>query len=116
VGRATELAQIANDGVVVTRVDQLDPGELRELALAVRNQPDVHTVVLAGETPTGGVALIAAVPKDAKSPASLLLKDAAKAVGGGGGGKGDVAQAGGKNPAGIPEALAIAAAAIPSFS
>jgi alanyl-tRNA synthetase len=115
-GRATELAQIANDGVVVTQVDQLDPGELRELALAVRNQPDVHTVVLAGETPTGGVALIAAVPKDAKSPASLLLKDAAKAVGGGGGGKGDVAQAGGKNPAGIPEALSIAAAAIPSFS
>lgn len=115
-GRATELAQIANDGVVVTQVDQLDPGELRELALAVRNQAEVHTVVIAGETPTGGVALIAAVPKDSKSPASLLLKDAAKAVGGGGGGKGDVAQAGGKNPAGIPEALAIAAAAIPGFS
>ena len=115
-GRATELAQIANDGVVVTQVDQLDPGELRDLALAVRNQPEVHTVVIAGETPTGGVALIAAVPKDSKNPASLLLKDAAKAVGGGGGGKGDVAQAGGKNPAGIPEALAIAAAAIPGFS
>jgi alanyl-tRNA synthetase len=116
IGRATELAQIANDGVVVTQVDQLDPGELRELAIAVRNQPDVHTVIIAGETPTGGVAIVAAVPKDSKSPASLLLKDAAKAVGGGGGGKGDVAQAGGKNPAGIPEALGIAAAAIPGFS
>ncbi len=115
-GRATELAQIANDGVVVTQVDQLDPGELRELAIAVRNQPAVHTVVLAGETPTGGVALVAAVPKDSTNPASLLLKDAAKAVGGGGGGKGDVAQAGGKDPSGIPEALAIAAAAIPGFS
>ena len=115
-GRAVELAQIANDGVVVTQVDQLEPGELRELALAVRNQPDVHTVVIAGETPSGGVSLIAAVPKDSKNPASLLLKDAAKAVGGGGGGKGDVAQAGGKDPSGIPEALAIAAAAIPAFS
>lgn len=115
-GRASELAQIANDGVVVTQVDQLDPGELRELAIAVRNQPDVHTVVLAGETPAGGVALVAAVPKDSTNPASLLLKDAAKAVGGGGGGKGDVAQAGGKDPSGIPEALGIAAAAIPDFS
>ncbi len=115
-GRAVELAQIANDGVVVTQVDQLEPGELRELAIAVRNHPDVHTVVIAGETPSGGVALVAAVPKDSVNPASLLLKDAAKAIGGGGGGKGDVAQAGGKNPAGIPEALAIAAAAIPSFS
>lgn len=115
-GRAVEIAQIANDGVVVTQVDQLDPGELRELAIAIRNQPDVHTVVIAGETPTGGVAIIAAVPKDSKSPASLLLKDAAKAVGGGGGGKGDVAQAGGKDPSGIPEALSIAAAAIPGFS
>ncbi|MEP1122489.1 MAG: alanine--tRNA ligase [Ilumatobacter sp.] len=115
-GRAVELAQIANDGVVVTQVDQLEPGELRELAMAVRNHPDVHTVVIAGETPSGGVALVAAVPKDSANPASLLLKDAAKAIGGGGGGKGDVAQAGGKNPAGIPEALAIAAAAIPDFS
>ncbi|MFK8024657.1 MAG: alanine--tRNA ligase-related protein, partial [Ilumatobacter sp.] len=115
-GRAVEIAQIANDGVVVTQVDQLDPGELRELAIAVRNQPDVHTVVIAGETPSGGVSIIAAVPKDSKSPASLLLKDAAKAVGGGGGGKGDVAQAGGKDPAGIPAALGIAAAAIPDFS
>ncbi len=115
-GRATELAQIANDGVVVTQVDQLEPGELRELAIAVRNQPEVHTVVIAGETPSGGVSLVAAVPKDSTSPASLLLKDAAKAVGGGGGGKGDIAQAGGKDPSGIPEALAIAAAAIPGFS
>ena len=67
-GRAVELAQIANDGVVVTQVDQLEPGELRELAIAVRNHPDVHTVVIAGETPSGGVALVAAVPKDSENP------------------------------------------------
>ena len=38
-----------------------------------------------------------------------LIQDAAKAVGGGGGGKGDIATAGGKDPAGIDEALRIAA-------
>ncbi len=114
-GRASDLAAIANDGVVVTQVDQLDPGELRELAIAVRQQPTVHTVVLVGETPTGGVGLVAAVPKNAEQPASILLKDAAKAVGGGGGGKGDVATAGGKDPSGIQEALQLAAGAIATF-
>ena len=114
--RANELAQIANEGVVVAQTNQLDPGEVRELAIAVRQQPNVEIVVLIGETPTGGVALAAAVPKDSQQPASVLIKDAAKAVGGGGGGKGDVAAAGGKNPAGIAEALQIAAQAVASFS
>ena len=72
--------------------------------------------VLVGETPTGGVALVAAVPPGSEQPASTLLKDAAKAVGGGGGGKGDVATAGGKDPSGITEALQLAAAAIASFA
>ena len=114
-GRAAELAAIAHDGVVVTQVDQLDPGELRELAIAVRQQPSVHTVVLVGETPSGGVALVAAVPKESEQPASNLLKGAAKAVGGGGGGKGDIATAGGKDPSGIQEALQIAAGAVADF-
>jgi alanyl-tRNA synthetase len=115
VGRATELAAIANDGVLVTQVDQLDPGELRDLAIAVRQQPAVHTVVLVGETPSGGVGLVAAVPKDAEQPASVLLKDAANAVGGGGGGKGDIATAGGKDPSRIQEALQLAAGAVADF-
>ncbi|MFK8026116.1 MAG: alanine--tRNA ligase [Ilumatobacter sp.] len=114
-GRAAELAQIANDGVVVAQTNQLDPGDVRELAIAVRQQPNVDIVVLVGETPTGGVALAAAVPKGSAQPASVLIKDAAKAVGGGGGGKGDVAAAGGKDPSGIPDALRIAAEAVASF-
>jgi alanyl-tRNA synthetase len=114
-GRATELAAIANDGVVVTQIDQLDPGQLRELAIAVRQQPNVDIVVLVGETPSGGVALVAAVPKGSDLPASALLKDAAKAVGGGGGGKGDIATAGGKDPSAIHEALQLAATAIGEF-
>ena len=115
-GRASELAAIANDGVVVTQVDGLAPGDLRELAIAVRQQPTVELCVLIGETPSGGVALVAAVPKHSEQPASALLKDAAKAVGGGGGGKGDIATAGGKDPSGIQEALQLAAGAVATFS
>jgi alanyl-tRNA synthetase len=83
--------------------------DLRDLALAVRQQPDVRAVVLAGETDTGGAALVAAVTTASGLVAGDLLRDAAKAVkGGGGGGKGDVAVAGGKDPSGVDEALAVA--------
>jgi alanyl-tRNA synthetase len=40
--------------------------------------------------------------------AGALIKDAARAVGGGGGGKGDVATAGGKDASRLDEALGIA--------
>jgi len=113
-GRATELAASADDGAVVARVDGLAPGDLRDLAIAVRNAPDVDIAVLIGETPTGGVSLAAAVTPGAPIEASALLRDAAKSVGGGGGGKGDVATAGGKDATGIDQAIELARAAVGS--
>ena len=110
-GRAAELAGAAVDGVVVTRVDGISPGDLRDLALAIRQQAGIHTVVLGGVTDTGGVSLVAAVTPTSGKVAGDLIKDAARAVGGGGGGKGDIATAGGKNPEGLDEALRIAAEA-----
>ena len=71
----------------------------------------MHTVVLGGVTDSGGVSLVAAVTPSPARSAGELIKDAAKAVGGGGGGKGDIATAGGKNPEGLDEALRIAAEA-----
>jgi alanyl-tRNA synthetase len=106
-GRATELAATAVDGIVVQRIDGAEPGELRDLAIAVRQQGG-RRVVLIGVTPTGGVSLVAAVQTGEGVEAADLIKTAAKAVGGGGGGKGDIATAGGKDPAGIDEALRIA--------
>jgi alanyl-tRNA synthetase len=108
-GRAGELAATAVNGIVVQRVDGPDTNELRELALAVRNEPGVGVVVLGGVTGGGGVGLVAAVKPATGIQASSLIKDAARAVGGGGGGKGDVATAGGRDPAGIDAALRIAA-------
>ncbi len=108
IGRASELASAAADGIVVQRIDGFDPADLRDLAIAVRQQPEIRRVVLMGETPTGGVTLVAAVQPDEGFPAADLIKSAARAVGGGGGGKGDIATAGGKNPAGLDEAMQIA--------
>ena len=106
-GRASEIAASAVDGVVVERVDGLEPGDLRDLAIAVRQQ-GTRRVVLMGQTPTGGVSLVAAVQPDDGVPAAELIKPAARAVGGGGGGKGDVATAGGKDPAALDEAMRLA--------
>ena len=108
-GRAAELAAGADGGLVVARVDDLAPGDLRDLAIAVREQPGVTTVVLGGRSDTGGASLVAALRPHSGVQAADLLRDAAKAVKGGGGGKGDVAVAGGKDPSGVDEALRIAA-------
>ena len=109
-GQAGDLAATATDGIVVTRIDGLAPGDLRELAIAVRQQGAL-AVVLGGLSDTGGVSLVAAVQPAFAKLAGDLIRDAAKAVGGGGGGKGDIATAGGKNPEGLDEALRIAEAA-----
>jgi alanyl-tRNA synthetase len=107
-GRASEIAAAASEGVVVERIDGLDPGDLRDLAIAVRQQAAIRRVVLMGESPSGGVSLVAAVDPDEGIPAADLIKTAARAVGGGGGGKGDIATAGGKDPSGLDEAMQIA--------
>jgi alanyl-tRNA synthetase len=107
-GQASEIATSAGDGVIVRRLDGIEPGDLRELAIAVRQQPGVRRVVLMGATPSGGASLVAAVQPSEGIEAAALIKDAAKAVGGGGGGKGDIATAGGKDPSGLDEAMRIA--------
>ena len=108
--RAVELAASAVDGVLVSRVDGMSAAEVRDLTVAVRNQPGVDIAVIVGITDAGAVSLAAAVRPGLDVQASDLLKSAAVAVGGGGGGKGDIATAGGKNPAGIDEALRAAEA------
>ena len=108
VGRAVELAATAVDGLVVARVDGLTAGDVRDLAVAIRQQPGVVAVIVGAVTDTGGVSLVAATTPAVKGNASELIKEAAQAVGGGGGGKGDIATAGGKNPAALDEALQLA--------
>ncbi|MFO0969262.1 MAG: alanine--tRNA ligase [Gemmataceae bacterium] len=80
----------------------------------VRNQIDRlkqkagSAVVLVGCADDGKVALYAAVTDDLVKRglhAGNLIREVAKVVGGGGGGKPTMAQAGGKEPAKLPEAL-----------
>ena len=105
---AGALAAEAVDGVVVARRDDVERDALRDLALAVRDQPGVRAVVLGGTPPGGGVALVAAVEKGSGMVASELIRPAAKVVGGGGGKDPIVATAGGRDPSKLDEALDLA--------
>jgi alanyl-tRNA synthetase len=105
------LAATAVNGVVVARRDGLVQDQLRDLALAVRDQKGITGVVLGGSPEDGKVALVAVVSKagrEAGLDAGAILADAAKAVQGGGSKNPDMAMAGGKNVAGIDEALELA--------
>ena len=93
------------------RVDGTTRDDLRDLALAVRDQPGVRAVVLGGAAEGGGAALVAAVAKDSGLLASDLIADAARTVGGGGGKSPEMAVAGGRDPGRLDEALDQARAA-----
>ena len=61
-----------------------------------------------GSRDNGAVILVAATTKDLIGKgvhAGNIIRDIAKLVGGGGGGRPDMAQAGGRNPDALPEAL-----------
>ncbi len=93
---AGDLADQAVDGIVVARVDGAERNDLRELALSLRDAPGVRAVVLGGAPSGGGAALVA---------------DAARAIKGGGGKDARLVVAGGKDPEGLDEALALVRAA-----
>jgi len=110
-GRAGDLVGSAVDGVVVARIDGGSRDDLRNLAIAVRDKPGIRAVVLGGEPDGGGAALVAAARKDSGLDAGRLIEEGKKSIQGGGGPNPELAMAGGKNAAGIDQALAQARAA-----
>jgi alanyl-tRNA synthetase len=117
-GQATSLAAKAVDGVLVERVDGLERDTLRDLAIALRDQPGMRAVVLGTAPDGGGATLVAAVVPDSGLHASALLDDAKALIKGGGGKDPLLAVAGGKDADGLDAALASvrAAAGIPAAS
>ena len=89
---------------------------LRDLGDQLRGKLGEGVVVLASAA-DGKVNLVAMATEGAMKQgahAGNLIKSIAGKVGGGGGGRPNMAQAGGKNPAGIPDAIAEAKAALES--
>ncbi|MBK5223340.1 MAG: alanine--tRNA ligase [Acidimicrobiia bacterium] len=113
-GQAGAIAADAVDGIVVTRRDEMPRDDLRDLAIAVRQQPGIRGVVIGGAPEGGGVAIVAAVATDSGLHASDLIAGAAKLVQGGTGKNADLAVAGGRDPSKLDEALDMVRGAIPA--
>ncbi|MEE9404055.1 MAG: alanine--tRNA ligase [Algisphaera sp.] len=97
-------------GLIITEIPGADAKSLRTAMDVIRKKhPEAAMLLAAIDGPK--VALLASVPKSliAKGlKAGDWIKHVAPIVDGGGGGKPDQAQAGGKNPAKLPEALDVA--------
>ena len=103
----SDAEDIGGIKIIAKRIDGVDNNGLRTLSDEMKQKLGETVIVLISEV-EGKVNLIAtatdgAVAKGAH--AGNLIKEVAGLVGGGGGGKPTMAQAGGKNPAGIPEAI-----------
>ena len=104
----SDMVAVGDFNVLATSVEGVDMNGLRDLGDQLKTKVSEGIVVIASAN-DGKVNLIAmatdgAVKKGAH--AGNLIKEVAPLVGGGGGGRPNMAQAGGKNPAGITDAIA----------
>ena len=100
--------------LLAVSVDDVDMNGLRDLGDQLKGKIGEGVVLLASAH-EGKVSLVAMATDEAMKKgahAGNLIKAVAAKVGGGGGGRPNMAQAGGKNPAGIPEALEAAKEAL----
>ncbi|MFS2026516.1 alanine--tRNA ligase [Massilia sp. CT11-137] len=110
-GQGDELVTKAIDvngiKVLAATMEGADVGSLRETMDKLKDKLGTAAIVLASVL-EGKVSLIAGVTADATSrvKAGDLVNFVAKQVGGKGGGRPDMAQAGGTDPAALPQALA----------
>ncbi len=101
------VTEVKGVKLLATRVDNMDMNSMRNLADELKAKIGEGVVALVSEM-EGKVNLLVAVTDGAikaGAHAGNIIKEAAVLVGGGGGGRPNMAQAGGKNPAGIDEML-----------
>ncbi len=110
-GASDEVKEIKGVKLLTMQVEGVQLNELRNLGDRLKEKTEDGVVVLASAV-DGNVSLIAMAGSAAQKKgahAGNMIKAIASLVGGGGGGRPNMAQAGGKNPGGIGDALKKAA-------
>ena len=104
---ATQAVDVKGSKVLAATLEGADAKTLRETLDKLKDKLKSAAIVLASVA-DGKVALIAGVTADinGKVKAGELVNAVAQQVGGKGGGRPDMAQAGGTQPANLPQALA----------
>ena len=103
-----QVKEVNGIKLLATAVEDVDMNGLRELGDQLKEKLGQGVIVIASSA-NGKVNLVAMATEEAMAKgahAGNLIKGIAAFVGGGGGGRPNMAQAGGKNPAGIPDAIA----------
>ncbi len=103
-----QVEEVGSLKILPVSVKDVDINALRTLSDDLKEKIGSGVVILASEAGSK-VSLIVTATEDAVKGgvhAGKIIKEAAALVGGGGGGRPNMAQAGGKNPAGIKDALA----------
>ncbi len=103
-----QVKEVNGVKLLATSVEGVDMNGLRDLGDQLKEKLGEGVIVIASNS-GDKVNLIAMVTDEAMKKgahAGNLIKGIAGLVGGGGGGRPNMAQAGGKNPAGIPDAIA----------
>ena len=111
-----QVKKVKGIKLLAAQLDGVDMNGLRDLGDQFKAKLGEGVIVLASGN-DGKVSLMATATDGAMKQgahAGNLVKAIAGCVGGGGGGRPNMAQAGGKNPAGIPDALAKAAEVLES--
>ena len=103
---ASQAVEIAGVKVLAAKLDGADAKSLRNTLDQLKNKLGTAVILLIAVN-GDKVTLIAGVTRDitGRFKAGDLVKAAAEKVGGKGGGRPDMAQAGGSNPEGVPQAL-----------
>ena len=102
-----QITEVKGLSLLAARIEGVDMNGLRELGDQMKEKLGEGVIVLASAV-DGKVSLMAMATEGAVKQgahAGNLIKGIASLVGGGGGGRPNMAQAGGKNPAGIDEAI-----------
>ena len=105
----SQVKEVKGYKVLATKVENVDMNALRNLGDQLKEKIGSGVVLVASKVGEDKVNLIAMATDDAVKAgahAGNLIKEVAALVGGGGGGRPNMAQAGGKNPAGIEALLA----------
>jgi alanyl-tRNA synthetase len=108
------VVEVKGVKLLAAALENVDMNALRDLGDQLKEKLGEGVVLLASAN-DGKVSLVAMATDGAMKSgahAGNLIKAVAGKVGGGGGGRPNMAQAGGKNPAGIPDAIAAAKEAL----
>lgn len=106
--RLKDIVQVDGLDILADTVKAANPDELRQIADQYRDKIKSGLILLASKTDDDKVMLVSMLTKDEavkRLHAGKIIGQVAEILGGRGGGRPDMAQAGGKDPDKIPEAL-----------